>query len=221
MIGQLLGTTIGGIAGSVIPGVGTGIGAGIGAGIGGGIEGMIKGNQADKLGAPLEDPEQRDMLNQIQRKKRQLEVGTSPEYQYISDIIGKNLAQTQKNVQTVGGGVGTTLQGFQAAQRTAGDATNRLAALQSQQVGVFTQLAATQLDKIASRKMDLQMWEKLQKMRESAELKKTAMGNIMGGLASVLPTSVLPTSGLQTMQTRGAEELPEEEIIPRLPFINR
>jgi len=88
MIGQLLGTTIGGIAGSVIPGVGTGIGAGIGAGIGGGIEGMIKGNQADKLGAPLEDPEQRDMLNQIQ-EERQLEVGTSPEYQYISDIIGK------------------------------------------------------------------------------------------------------------------------------------
>jgi len=64
--------------------------------------------------------------------------------------------------------------------------------------------------------MDLQMWEKLQKMRESAELKKTAMGNIMGGLGSVLPTS-----GLQTMQTRGAEELPEEEIIPRLPFINK
>jgi hypothetical protein len=43
---------------------------------------------------------------------------------------------------------------------------------------------------MSQRKLDLQMWERLQKLRESAELSKSGMSNVMAGVASSVPTGM-------------------------------
>jgi len=163
--------------------------AGMAIGLGQTVLGSIKKAQANKLGPPLEDPEQRSYLNEIKRKKRQLETGTSPEFRFATDLLGRNLANTQRNISKMaGGGVGQTLQGFNQSLQTAGQSTAQIGAQQQQAVGYYQQLAGKLIGDMAQRKMDLQMWEKLQKLREASELQKSGGQNVMAGLGLTLPT---------------------------------
>jgi len=159
---------------------------GLGSGLGQMAVGASKKNQANKLGAPLEDPEQRQILNDIKRRRRQIELGTDTQSEFIrSNIAKQQAAQMRAGARATGGSVGATLQSFNQASRTAGNALNRLGVTNAQRAGALAQQASAQVDKIAQRKMDLQMWNKLQKMRESAELQKAGMANLAGGIASV------------------------------------
>jgi len=171
-----------------IPAMAIAAGIQAGTGLAQTIGGMIKRRQADKATPPLEDPEQRALLDEINRKRRLLERGGGAGFALGSGLIGRQLSQSQRNVlRATGGNVGAALSGLSMTQRAAGDQTNKLIAQQQQEAGFYTQMAAQETREIAQRKFALQMAERLQKLRESAELKQSGMENIMSGAAMLLP----------------------------------
>lgn len=145
--------------------------------------------EADKLIPPYEDPEQRSLLEQIQRKASMIEKGVDPVTAYGKQMIGSNLATTQGNVvRGSAGSAGTLLEGLRRSSVDAGRATNELYANIYPQSSYYTNLGFQLSNKIAQRKFDIKMSLRLQKLREAAEMKQASNVNISGGLGMLLPT---------------------------------
>lgn len=145
--------------------------------------------EADKLIPPYEDPEQRSLLEQIQRKASMIERGVDPVTAYGKQMIGSNLATTQGNVvRGSAGSAGTLLEGLRRSSVDAGRATNELYANIYPQSSYYTNLGFQLANKISQRKFDIRMSLRLQKLREAAEMKQASNANISGGLGMTLPT---------------------------------
>jgi hypothetical protein len=164
--------------------------------IGGLITGAIQSRkakklygEADKLIPPYEDPEQRSLLEQIQRKASMIEKGVDPVTAYGKQMIGSSLATTQGNVvRGSAGNAGTLLEGLRRSSVDAGRATNELYANIYPQSTYYTGLGYQLANKIAQRKFDIRMSLRLQKLREAAEMRQASNANISGGLGMLLPT---------------------------------
>lgn len=193
-----LGSVIGSAGGLLLSG-GNPLGAAGGAAAGQLLEGVIKGRQANKMDIPPVDPQQQAMLEELMRKRQQIATGADTQTQLGMDLVGRGLAQTQANMAKGLQG-GALIQGMNVAQRTAGDTYNQILANQAEQMKYYNTAAMQLQDKIAQRKMDIAMWQKLQKMREGAEAEKSGMANLFG-------TSILTDKeGNQTGQTQSLME---------------
>ena len=185
-IGNIVGGLLG--AGLVASGVGAplGLAMGVGSGIGGAIQGMAQRRQANRMEPPREDIEQRAILDDIRRKRRNMEMGIGTEAQLAKDLAGRNLAQTQRNVLRASGGrPGTAMQGLAMASRAAGDVQNKALAQQSQMANYYTQLQQQGIDAMAKRRLYLDRQRQAQMQRESAESLQAAGQNLAGGLSYV------------------------------------
>jgi len=162
--------------------------AGLGIGIGQGVKARRLRGEADKFIPSPEDPEQRDLLNLIKRKARAIETGTDPVSAAGRKIIQKNLATTQGNiVRSSGGDSRKVIEGLSRTSDVAGDSTARLAASVYPASQYYTELGSNLLNKISSRKFDLTMSQRAQKLREAAEMKAASNKNISGAIGFGLP----------------------------------
>jgi len=144
----------------------------------------IKKRQYNKMDVPMEDAEQRSFLDELNMKRKQLEAGAGAQTQLGMGLVGRGLAQTQQNMAgAAGGNSGAAIQGMAMAQRQAGDAANQVLAQGQEQAGFYTQMANNLLGKIAERKFGLQVANRLQKLRESMELRAQGMSNVQSALA--------------------------------------
>jgi len=160
--------------------------AAIGAGVSGvqSMNARKRSTEANRFLPGSEDPESRNLLNMIRRKARAIETGTDPITSTGKRIIAKNLATTQGNlVRSSGGGDSRKLiEGFKASSKVAGESISKLAASTYPASQYYTQLGTDILGKISSRKFDLLMSQRAQKLRESAELQSSANKNMAGAV---------------------------------------
>jgi hypothetical protein len=164
--------------------------------VGGIVVGAIQSRKAKKLYGeaeglipPYEDPEQRSLLEQIQRKASMIEKGVDPVTAYGKQMIGSGLATTQGNiVRGSAGSANALLAGLRRSSVDAGRATNELYANIYPQSSYYSNLGFQLANKISQRKFDIRMSLRLQKLREAAEMKQASNANISGGLGMTLPT---------------------------------
>jgi hypothetical protein len=181
---------------SLIPGVGTLLSAGlsIGKGVYDISEGKAKRNSAISQKPPFEDPEMRQYLGYLQRKRRAIETGSM--YGRQANKIGQQLADTQSGiVQVSGGNAGAAISGMLQAQRGAGEAYGDLVEKNLPLGLQYEKAYGGVLDQISQRKADLQLLGYSQDMAESAALTKGGNESLYGGLEAGIggATSTLST----------------------------
>lgn len=140
-------------------------------------------NKADGLTPPLEDPEMRQYLGYLERKRRA--IATGADYSRDATKLGQQLANTQTGIVQAGGSGGGTISGLLQAQRGAGDAYGSLVQKGRAEGLQYEGLVNSTLDKISQRKGDLQLLQYNQAMAEAAAKKKQADENLYGGLSSI------------------------------------
>jgi hypothetical protein len=192
-----LGATVAGL----FPGVGSLLSAGlsVGKGLYDMEAGKTKRGSAMGQKPPLEDPEMRQYLGYLQRKRRAIETGST--YGRQANKIGQQLADTQSGiVQVSGGNAGAAISGMLQAQRGAGESYGDLVE-RNMPLGLqYEKAYSGVLDSISQRKQDLQLLGYNQEMAESAALTKSGNESYMAGTEGLITgaTSLLskiPTSG--------------------------
>lgn len=144
--------------------------------------------QAQKLGAPLEDPEMRSLLLGVKRKERALETGVDPISALGRKMASRGLATTQANIVRAGrGDPRAVMAGLTGATTGFYGGLSQLAATSYAGARGYTNLAAQLVGKISARKFDIQQYEKVQKMREAMEAKKTASRSIERAIGYLAP----------------------------------
>lgn len=181
-IGTGVGAGIGALAGSALPGVGTALGAKIGSmagqAIGGTVGGMMQRRAANQLQPSPVDPLTSSMLQETRRRRRAFETGAA--FSEANKGIQSSLATTQKNIlRRSGGSVGAAISGMAMAQRGAAEQMGRL---QAQGMQLANQVAAQEqsvAQRIAQRRLELQLLRQRQLQAQGQEDYSTGMQNIM------------------------------------------
>lgn len=160
------------------------------------IRGGIKSRQASKINPELNIDTtllERE-LSDIKRRRRLVETGSGASAQLGRDMIGRTTAQTQQNLLKMARTPQEAAQLISQSARVAGDSTNKMLSGLREEAGLYTNLAAKFVGEIqkartteARGRFDVDMWRKIQKMREGAELTTGANRN-MGALLGFLAT---------------------------------
>ena len=133
-----------------------------------------------------EDARQRAFLEEINRKRKALESGRDYAYELANKQVQKGLAQTQQNILRSGSDIASIQQGLNIAQQNAGDQFNKTTAGLLSQQGIFTQMANEQIDKLAARKLNVEMQNYLQELYQKKNIQQASSQNLMGMLAYLL-----------------------------------
>jgi len=182
-LGSSVGSLIGGVGGAAVGGP---VGAQIGAGLGGIIGGAADlSNQEQPTVAPV-DPAQVARLREIRETRRQISEGRDPLTQQRVAAIEKQ-GETAKGQlgKFTGGDVGGTVSAMLRAQRNVEQGTNR-AFTESQQRLPFFENLETQLgNRIAQRKLELDINRADTAAAQRANLQNQIIGNVAGTIGSV------------------------------------
>lgn len=195
-----IGTGIGAVVGLAATGgnpMGAKIGSMAGQAIGGTIGGMMQRRAANQLQPSPVDPLTSSMLQETRRRRRAFETGAA--FSEANKGIQSSLATTQKNIlRRSGGSVGAAISGMAMAQRGAAEQMGRL---QTQGMQLANQVAAQEqsvAQRIAQRRLELQLLRQRQLQAQGQEDYSTGMQNIMAGAANIgdinLKTSSRPES---------------------------
>ncbi len=176
--GALSGAAIGT---EILPGWGTAIGAVVG-GVAGGISGANK-KKANEMTLPLEDQTQIEIFNELKRKQKALEAGST--YQAQKDIINQAGYKTMESiVKITGGDVGATVAALSGAQKATGRSMNELFAEMSAEGLKLNVLMEGLVEKISNRKLQIQAYEKSQAMVAAAQQQQNLTNMAMAALAN-------------------------------------
>ena len=169
-----IGSSIGTVAGAL---TGSPAGAAIGGSIGDGIESAITAGRARKMDVPQTDPLQTQVLADLQRKMKAIEVGTFG--MGAQNAITQSAARSQNAItRMTSGDIGASVQGLQRVQAGAGRATNELFDNLSLEGLRLQQLAQSQANLIAERKRQLQQFEQDRLYAQAAATGRDATQNI-------------------------------------------
>lgn len=129
---------------------------------------------------PMEDPEMRQYLGYLERKRRAVETGGA--YEGLYGQVGRNLANTQNGIlQASGGAAGAAILGMQRASAGANQAFGDIVAQQSGDLQAWDNKYGNVLGNIAQRKQDLQLMKYNQEMAEAAAKIKSGDSQMKGG----------------------------------------
>jgi len=208
------GDTGGGGGGST---TGTGGASSPGAGIAGGalgalqlIQGMAQQRKANKLRPGLEDPEQRMFLNEINQRRKAMRSGSA----YTEDLrlLGGQQASTNQGLVSAGGGAGgATINALLKSQRGTGAAYGGILANAEKTASAYDSMYEGVLEKVASRKLDLQTFEYNRALANAAKNKQAGESNILAALARQGPIT-MPGAQNNTQEVPD-ENAPDEGII--------
>ena len=200
-LGSSIGSLVGGVGGAAIGGP---MGAMVGSGIGGIAGGLIDlAGQDQPTVAPV-DPAQVARLREIRETKRQISEGRDPLTQARVAAIEKQ-GETAKGQlgKFTGGDVGGTVSAMLRAQRNVEQGTNQ-AFTQSQQRLPFFENLETQLgNRIAQRKLELDINRADTAAAERANTQNQIIGSIAGTIGSVAGSGVLGGGGGQAARMAG------------------
>lgn len=177
-------------------GGGGGGGGGGKAGAAGAITGLATGliqtvqagklkKKADAAMPDLVDPNQAAYLAELNQKRKSIETGAD----FTEAMQQADTSQASTNdalLKSSGGNIGATIQALLQSQSVAGDVKNKaLAQGQAQQFNWDTAYGS-QLNKIATTKRQLQLYDSQQKRAEWAQKKQTASQNVNAGISGLL-----------------------------------
>lgn len=130
--------------------------------------------KADASKPPLVDQQEASFLNDIQTRRKNIDTGVG--YATQEREADQLTANTQANILKAGGGdVGSTINGLLLAARMGSNAYNEGALTQaSQQQNMLTQIAGGLVQKIADRKMQLQLADRAQYLAQAMQYKQQA-----------------------------------------------
>lgn len=181
--GQLLGGAAGAGIGAAFGGAqGAQMGWQLGNTAGQFVDAHISKKKAEESTPPLEDPEVRSFLNEIDLKRKSINTGSA----FATGAREVDQAQAAANdsiVKVTGGNVGSTIEALNRSQRSAGTNMNSVLAEGARQEMFFTNMASDLLKGISDRKLQLQLANKSQHMAEWAQTQQDAAGN-MGAMVS-------------------------------------
>lgn len=181
-------------------GTGGGMMGGGGAGGGGAAKGafslatgLIQDLQAHKLKKeansampPLVDANQAAFLSELNQKRKSIETGAD----YAAGMNALNASNAGTNdaiIRNSGGDVGGTVQALLQSERATSDAKNNLLAQGANEQMGYNSMYGEFLNKIAARKMQLQLYKSQQARAEWAAKQKDANANMMAGATSFIP----------------------------------
>jgi len=218
-----LGSVIGGGIGlgvTALTGIPPNITVPAGAGLGGLIEGGIKKRQSDKAAPPLVDPLQAQLLQDLKRRQRAVQAGTDTLTQFNKSLISQQAAASRSAVMSAAGGnTAATIAALARINRGAGRNVSELLASQSQRDLQMQQLIGQTTNLISGRKLDLQRAAQMQKLAESTQATKDALGNIAGATARISPEQIQSLLGGAATSTPIAA-VPSEAVEPAVSSFN-
>lgn len=175
--GMAKGATTGASIGSVIPGVGTVLGGAIGAGLGaniGALSAISKQNKANKSQEiPMTDPIEARRLAELEQLRRNVMMGSDP--------ITQNRINQARNVgsavqgaisRNTGGDVASTMDALLKAQRNTQAGVNQGISEGQQSLPYFDNASGQLMQRIAQRKLELQLLKRAQATAENAQSRK-------------------------------------------------
>lgn len=185
--------------GNLLSVIGAGAGAGIGAAFGNPMLGarlgsaggsllgsVIQGGKAQQAAPPLEDPRQRQFLDELNRRRRAFETGSAmqPERRALSQqqsALARGISRASL------GSSGAAISGLSRLQRTTGAALNDIFARARQQQNFMTQMSLDLTNRMAQRKLDLQNLQQSRALAQSNRMQREGTSSLLNILASQLP----------------------------------
>lgn len=193
----------GGGGGSMVDGAGVGKSMlSLGSGLLQNLQAHNLKNKANQAMPPLVDPNQAAFLSELHQKRKSIETGA--DFAAGENALGATNAGTNDAIlRSEGGDVGGTIQGLLQSQRSTNDAKNNMLAQGENQQAQYTGMYGDFLNKIAARKLQLQMYNSQQARAEWAQKQQTANQNTMAGLGGLLSgKQASPSSGQNGGQTQ-------------------
>lgn len=190
------GAALGGMIGSVVPGVGNAIGAAAGGVIGGAVGGISSGikqnqaNQAKEIG--FTDPLEAVRLAQLEQTRKNILTGSNPVTQNKIEQIRNVGSAVQGGIsRNTGGDVGATMDALLKAQKNTQTGVNNAVSEGQQNLPYFDNAVGTLAQRIAQRKLELQLLSRGQNLAENAQARKenNLNANALVGTNGQLPTT--------------------------------
>ena len=192
------------------------------------VQGARQEREAKRLEAeskrfkpPSEDIEERGFLNELNRKRRAIATGTA--YQNTATNIGQQLANTNQGILRASGGAGgAAISGMTRAGRAAGQSLGDITA-QGQQLEMgYTGMAGQLLQRIASRKAELQLNDYQRLLGQSEQSRAAGQYNKNAGTSAIIGAGVsglnYGLNNLPARTTRGGEDIPLVTPLPTPQF---
>lgn len=146
------------------------------------VSSLVKKRQAEGMKPAMVDPLQSKLYQEAAMKRRQYESGYDPMSAVARNEISSQLAGTTADtMKRAGGNVGLAMAGAGMAQNAAGTSVNKTLAGTAERTAYYDQLQGKYAKDITDRRFNLQMWNTLQKLRESAQQQKYGYQNLLGG----------------------------------------
>jgi hypothetical protein len=176
-LGEVIGAGLG--LGASFLGVPPSIGVPAGQALGGFVEGQIKESQAKKMEVPTYNPIQQSFLDELMKRRRNLEMGLA--YQNIQRDInnsGQSAMNTLANYS--GGNVGATIQGLSTINRGTSRNLGKLAGEMSLEGMRMDSLIANVIQNMANRERSIATTNKYGAEMQGVQQTKAGMQNLMG-----------------------------------------
>lgn len=168
-------------------------------------------NDANSAAPPLIDPTQAGFLSELNQKRNSLDAGTAFA-SGINNINATNAGTNEGLVRAGGGDVNGTIQALLQSQRATNDSKNQLFGQGQSEQNFNTTMYGDLLNKVAARKMQLQLQQSQQLRAEWAAKKQAANQNMMAGASGLTGTdfktpapaaSTKPVSSTDTFSDAG------------------
>jgi len=127
------------------------------------------------------DPQQAAFADELNQKRESINTGSA----YAAGMNEADQGQASANsgiVNATGGDVQGTVDALIKAQRASGEQRNNILAQGDASQRFYTGMYGSMVDKIAQRKLELQLLRHNQNMAEWATNRKAGMANLMGGI---------------------------------------
>lgn len=223
-----LGSLAGGAIGTAIaPGIGTAIGSKLGGelsglvagdtpasggadssngvagalGVGQLIASALKKNKANGLQPEADDIEQRNFLNEINRKRKAINTGAAYQEQ-MGELKNQQASTINGMLSASGGAGGAAIAGMARAGRGTSSAFANILAQGDQKEMALTQMSDDLIQRMSGRRLDLQNYEYTRALGEAAKLEQGGMGNTLAAHAQTTPIDDGRSGGVNDLLQR-------------------
>lgn len=195
------------------------------------LRGKIKDKKAEEARPPMEDPQTRMFLEEIQRERAAIQRGTGPTFSAaLKDLKSSRASVSEGAVRVAGGSKGLAMRTLTDIYKSGAEAIGKIAGEQEQKALSLLPIQERTLNRITQRKFDLRLHDFLQKKAEAAQLVKSGEENLFQGMASMAPlggedepigggtgtpsgVEELPTSGPEFEELEGLENIFPQQYI--------
>ena len=178
-------------------------GAAIGAGVGQLVTSQMDSGTVAPI-VPTYDPMQLEMLDELERKKRSIEMGTSVEFQTARELIQRSEATVVDRVAGItGGDVSGAVAAMERINQATGANIGKIVAQSGQMAAPYVQAIADLNNKIAQRKLELSLAANAQALASAEQMRSDKNQSLMNVLTSATFISSLGKGGKWLVDNAG------------------